>query len=163
MVGSAVQIRVIQDVKGLTANEQATGLQDLLILFERAVATVTHLFVYSRMKYMSRRQSQEHEVTSRHTIWNIVDFKEVLSGANVWFHGGAGYEFKLIDEAPITPYIGLGVTRTTLGMSSKAVLLANRAAVADKRSKYQGINNKKFNLNKGKKGSVIMIRGKHQH
>lgn len=140
VIGIAVRIGVIQDVKGFTASEQATGLQDVLICFEMAVAAVAHLFVFSYTEYMSRQQNQEYEASSKRALLDIVDFRDVLSDAKDRFYGGVGYESELIDGAPIIPDNGLGETGTTPRTSSVVLSMSNRAAVAGTRSKPQGVN-----------------------
>lgn len=126
VIGLAVNVGIIQDVGGFSASEQATGLQDVLICFEMAVAAVAHLFVFSYTEYTSR-ENRGFEASGKLALLDVVDFRDVLSDAKDRFYGGVGYESELIDGAPIIQGNALGETGTTPSTSDVVGSSANMA------------------------------------
>eukprot|EP00177_Eucheuma_denticulatum_P007070 GFKZ01012862.1.p1 GENE.GFKZ01012862.1~~GFKZ01012862.1.p1 ORF type:complete len:394 (-),score=25.37 GFKZ01012862.1:1098-2279(-) len=106
----AVRLRILRDVEGFSANEQATGLQDFLICLEMAAAAITHYYVFSYTEHESG-----HTYTpigtipsgraSHHPLLHVVDFRDVLSDAKDRFAGGVGFGSELRDKEPIVPGI----------------------------------------------------------
>lgn len=111
----AVQIGLLQDVEGFSAHEQATGLQDFLILCEMAIAAVLHYYVFSYKEYESENpelyadQLRGHRGQSKHPLLrnfgDVVDFRDVLSDAKDRFNGGVGFESELRDSEPMVPSV----------------------------------------------------------
>lgn len=104
----AVYVRLITDVAGFTANEQATGLQDFLICLEMAIAAIAHYFVFSYHEYEDLEEEEEEggrRSSRRRALLHVVDIRDVLSDAKDRFYGGVGFESELRDEEPIVPGI----------------------------------------------------------
>lgn len=115
------RVGIIHDMSGFSADEQKTGLQDLLICAEMAIAAITHLFVFSWTEYARLRphrtssygqsstsssvdpRNARGRVDAKHPLLQVVDFRDVLSDAKDRFYGGVGFEHELVDGAPIVP------------------------------------------------------------
>lgn len=119
----AVGLGLIRDVPGFSASEQATGLQDVMICFEMAIAATAHMFVFSYSEYDAmhgRREVDDGKPTeelkrrsvpsAKNPLLDVVDFRDVLSDAKDRFHCGisVGYERELNDGAPLIPGNVLG-------------------------------------------------------
>jgi Organic solute transporter Ostalpha len=105
----AVRLHLLTDIEGFSAHEQATGLQDILICFEMAVAALAHYHVFSYKEYKEYANSMalhstfyrsEHPVL--HRFADVVDFRDVLSDAQTRLSGG-GFERELRDSEPLLP------------------------------------------------------------
>lgn len=97
-----VKIGILQDVEGFTANEQATGLQDVLICLEMAIAAIAHYYVFSYKEYLTGDDPyDEFGRSSRFPLLQVVDFRDVLVDAKDRFYGGVGFESELREEEPI--------------------------------------------------------------
>lgn len=99
----AVRVGLLEEVRGFTANEQVTGLQDFLICCEMAVAAIAHYYVFSSTEY----ESDQYECArgSHYPLLQIVDFRDVLSDAKDRFYGGVGFEHELREKEPIVPSV----------------------------------------------------------
>lgn len=98
----AIRIGLLHDVEGVTVTEQATGLQDILICFEMAIAAIAHYYVFSYKEYQGR---DKNEADGRSTVLrnfgDIVDFRDVLSDVKDRINGGVGFEAEMRDGAPV--------------------------------------------------------------
>ncbi|CAN8068375.1 unnamed protein product [Agarophyton chilense] len=94
----AIRLGILHDVQGYSAREQATGLQDLLICLEMAVAAVAHYYVFSYTEY----EGEGARTRSKYSLLHVVDFRDVLSDMHDRFSGGVGFEAEL-REQPIVP------------------------------------------------------------
>lgn len=106
--GVAIQIAIraglLRDVKGVSATEQATGLQDILICLEMFIAAAAHYFVFSFKEYQvhdrpSRRLSRYRKLVRNFA--DVFDFRDVLSDARDRLSGGKGFGTELRDGAPV--------------------------------------------------------------
>lgn len=97
----AVKVGVLTDVEGFSANEQVTGLQDLLICLEMAIAAVGHYYVFSYKEYQTAEYRYEYGAPRRFPLLQVVDFRDVLVDAKDRFYGGVGFESELREEEPI--------------------------------------------------------------
>lgn len=102
----AIRAGVLHDVKGVSATEQATGLQDLLICLEMFIAAVAHYFVFSYKEYQTQRHDGASPALSRRrqlvrNFADIFDFRDVLSDARDRLQGGKGFGTELRDGPPV--------------------------------------------------------------
>jgi hypothetical protein len=109
VISIAVRLRLLTDIEGFSAHEQATGIQDILICFEMAVAALAHYHVFSYTEYKEYANSvalhsafyrSEHPVL--HRFADVIDFRDVLSDAQTRLSGG-GFERELRDSEPLLP------------------------------------------------------------
>lgn len=102
----AIQLGLIRDIPGYTAHDQASGLHDVLICVEMAIASIVHYYVFSYKEYgdLSLPRSQ---ATARHPLLrnlaDVADFRDVLSDAKERLAGGTGFESELRDGEPLLP------------------------------------------------------------
>lgn len=125
VISAAIGLGLIHDVPGFSAHEQATGLQDVLICFEMAIAAISHMYVFSYTEYdnsgdddvvrhihdpslLDVSEKGEQSSAAKHPLLDVVDFRDVLSDAKDRFYGGVGFERELNDGAPIVPGNVLG-------------------------------------------------------
>lgn len=102
----AVEMGLLRDVEGFTANEQATGLQDFLICLEMAIAAVAHYYIFSYKEYQTTDPNFfENTRAGKHPLLHVVDFRDVLSDAKDRIYGGVGFEAELRDEEPMVPSV----------------------------------------------------------
>lgn len=101
-----IRLGLIRDIPGYTAHEQATGLHDVLICFEMAIASVVHYYVFSYKEYgdltVPRSEASAHHPLLRN-LGDVVDFRDVLSDAKERLAGGTGFESELRDGEPLLP------------------------------------------------------------
>lgn len=95
-----VNVGLIQDVQGYTADQQATGLQDFLICFEMAIAAVAHYYIFSSKEYAGGDSDEIHG-SKRYALLNVIDFRDVLADAKDRFHGDVGFENELGESEPL--------------------------------------------------------------
>jgi hypothetical protein len=101
---AAVSLHLLTDIPGFPATDQATGLHDVLICVEMAVASVVHYRVFSYAEYACLPALP---VTTHHpflrNFGDVVDFRDVLSDAKERLAGGTGFESELRDGEPLLP------------------------------------------------------------
>ncbi len=95
----AIRVGLLHDVQGVTATEQATGLQDILICLEMAAAAVAHYHVFSYKEYQGLEANGQRRVLRN--FGDIFDFRDVLSDVKDRLSGGVGHAAELRDGAPV--------------------------------------------------------------
>lgn len=101
----AVFLTLLPDIAGFPPTDQATGLQDVLICFEMAVASLVHYFVFSYKEYaaLAPVSTSRHSHPLLRNFGDIVDIRDVLSDARERLSGGTGFESELRDSEPLLP------------------------------------------------------------
>jgi Organic solute transporter Ostalpha len=100
----AVSLHVLTDIPGFPATDQATGLHDVLICVEMAIASLVHYYVFSYKEYSSlpALPTTTHHPLLRN-FGDIVDFRDVLSDAKQRLAGGTDFESELRTGEPLLP------------------------------------------------------------
>lgn len=104
-----ITVGLLTDVADMSADEVATGLQDIFICFEMFLAACVHLFVFSYKEYKGEigdgSFNSDGMVSAKapllKNVRDVIDFRDVLSDAKDRLEGGTKYESELRDSEPL--------------------------------------------------------------
>ena len=100
VLGLLVQWRWITDVGDYSSDSVATGVQDLLICAEMAMAAVAHHFVFSWKEFEDYAPDPSRPLLRN--FGDIVDIRDVLSDAKDALYG-TGFDRELREGEPMAP------------------------------------------------------------
>jgi len=129
-LSAAIGLGLLHDVDGFSARDQASGLQDVLVCAEMAIAAVCHMFVFNWREVLEYPPADRDgsspaipaprdEVPLLSRFGDIVDIRDVLSDAKDSIYG-SHFERELHDKHVFVPATDSLLDTSVIQSSSSA-------------------------------------------